>query len=368
MSVLESVATAREAVEAGYTLPAAWYADPAVVELERSRIFARSWQYVGRSGDVAEPGQFVSGMAGHVPVVAVRGRDGELRGFVNVCRHRGHIVASGCGRRETLQCPYHAWTYGLDGSLRKAPRSEREPGFDLGEWSLLPVAVGTWGPFLFANPDPAAAPLVDALGDLPDVVAGSGVDVGDLRFRERREWTAAANWKVGIENYLECYHCSVAHPSFSKLIDVDPDQYQLRTAPTYSVQLGPIRETALTGERRGIPYVPSRDVARAQYHFLWPNITINIEPGPINLGIDVWLPDGAGATVGYSDQFFGPDVTEDQAREVMEFGQQVADEDTDLVISVQRGLSSGMVPHGRLLLSSEGLIQHFARLVVDALE
>jgi phenylpropionate dioxygenase-like ring-hydroxylating dioxygenase large terminal subunit len=122
------------------------------------------------------------------------------------------------------------------------------------------------------------------------------------------------------------------------------------------------------GEHAGLPYVPRGDVARAQYHFLWPAMTINIEPGPANLSIDVWRPDGVGSTVGFSDYFFGGDVSEEQAREVMAFARQVAEEDTELVLSVQRGLSSGMVPHGRLLVSSEGLIQHFARLVVEALE
>ena len=118
--------------------------------------------------------------AGHIPIVVTRDREGILRGFVNVCRHRASTIARGCGSRETLQCPYHAWTYGLDGSLRKAPRSEREAGFDRADFSLLPVSVDTWGPFLFVNPDPAAAPLAETLGELPAIVARSGLDLSTL--------------------------------------------------------------------------------------------------------------------------------------------------------------------------------------------
>jgi peroxiredoxin/nitrite reductase/ring-hydroxylating ferredoxin subunit len=126
------------------TLLWSWYSDPAVLELEQSQIFARSWQYAGHTGQLAEPGSFLATHAGRLPIVVVRNREGDLAGFVNVCRHRGSVLCVGEGRRETIQCPYHAWTYGLDGSLRRAPRSEREPGFDASAFSLLPISVDTW--------------------------------------------------------------------------------------------------------------------------------------------------------------------------------------------------------------------------------
>jgi choline monooxygenase len=116
-----------------------------------------------------------------VPLVVVRDREGVLAAFVNVCRHRGAEVVSGAGRCTTLQCHYHAWTYGLDGALRAAPRSDLEPCFERDGLGLLPVAVDTWGPFLFVNPDPDAEPLAAALGDLPAVVAEHGLDIGALR-------------------------------------------------------------------------------------------------------------------------------------------------------------------------------------------
>ena len=160
-------ATLRSDLLAGATLPASWYSDPELLRLEHERIFNRSWQYAGVLEQVTAPGAFFTCRVGDVPIVVVRDRSGELRAFVNVCRHRGHEVAQGCGQRETLQCPYHAWTYGLDGELRTAPRSDREPGFDRSEWSLLPAQVDTWGPLVFVNPDLAAAPLAETLGELP---------------------------------------------------------------------------------------------------------------------------------------------------------------------------------------------------------
>ena len=359
-------ASLRDALARGETLPADWYVDPAILRLEQERIFARAWQYLGRAEQVAEPGDYVSGFAVQIPVVIVRDQAGSLNGFVNVCRHRGHLVVDGDGHRETLQCRYHAWTYDLDGSLRAAPRSEREPGFDFAAYSLLPVRVEAWGPLLFVNPDPGAGPLLEALGPLPEHVASSGLDLDRLRFRERVEWEIEANWKITIENYLECYHCPVAHPGFSKVYDVDPDAYVLQSDGLVSSQFGTPRPSALADGSKA-PYDPRGEVTTAQYHLLWPNSTLNIDAGPGNLSADVSRPAGAERTAGATDYFFYEDVPEEQAKEMMAFATQVGLEDSALVQSVQRGLASGMVPHGRLLTSSEHLIQHFQQLVADAL-
>ena len=177
------------------TLPWEWYSDPAVLRLERERIFRRAWQYAGRADQVAEPGAFFTCDAGGVPVVVVRDREGVLRAFLNVCRHRGSLVCEGEGRRETLQCPYHAWTYDLDGSLRAAPRADREPGFDRDVLGLLPATVDTWGPFVFVNPDAAAPPLREVLGELPQLVADAGLDVDALRFLRRSHSAYDATWQ-----------------------------------------------------------------------------------------------------------------------------------------------------------------------------
>ncbi|HEY6836688.1 MAG TPA: aromatic ring-hydroxylating dioxygenase subunit alpha [Gaiellaceae bacterium] len=343
-------------LEEGWTLPASWYSEPAVLELERERIFAFSWQYAGPAELVAEPGSFLASEAGHVPVVITRAADGDLHGFVNVCRHRGHVVAQGAGCRATLQCPYHAWTYELDGRLRRAPRSDREPGFDFSSLSLLPVSVERWGPFLFVNPDPDASSLADALGPLPSLVMRSGVDLDGVRFHSHVPWEQQVNWKVALENYLECYHCPVAHPGFSKVIDVDPDAYRLSVDGLVSSQVGPLRGEAAAG-----------DIGSSQYHFVWPNTTINISPGPQNVSIERWVPLGPRLTVEATDYFFGADVPPERIRESIEWDTQVATEDVALVNAVQRGLDSRAVEQGRLMPESEQLVAAFQRRLHDSL-
>ena len=232
------------------TLPFSWYTDESILRDERARVFARSWQYGGRAELVAVPGSFVTTDAGGVPIVVTRDRDGELRAFLNVCRHRGAVLTDGCGERATLQCHYHAWTYELDGTLRSAPRSDREPGFDNDELSLLPASVGTWGPFLFVNPDPGAEPLADHLGELPAILARE-LDVNAIEFHSRVEFGANANWKIVVENFLECYHCPTAHPGFSAEVDVHPDRYGLEAHPTFAAQFARAKR-----QRRAWP-VPS---------------------------------------------------------------------------------------------------------------
>ena len=151
------------------------------------------------------------------------------------------MLTDGCGERATLQCHYHAWTYELDGTLRSAPRSDREPGFDNDELSLLPASVGTWGPFLFVNPDPGAEPLADHLGELPAILARE-LDVNAIEFHSRVEFGANANWKIVVENFLECYHCPTAHPGFSAEVDVHPDRYGLEAHPTFAAQFARARD------------------------------------------------------------------------------------------------------------------------------
>ncbi len=356
----------RTSLERGLTLPAGWYSDADVYRLEQERIFRHAWQYAGEAGQVADPGQFFTCRAGELPIVVVRGRNGELRAFANVCRHRGHLVATGCGKRETLQCPYHAWTYDLDGSLRNAPRSDREPNFDRGDWALRPAAVSTWGPLVFVNPDPDAAPFAETVGELPAALAGTGIDPSTLEFRGRtREWVVQANWKIVVENYLECYHCPAAHPSFSRLIDVDPDAYRLTTQRFTSSQFGPKQERS--GNGKAPPYEPVGEVDAGQFHYVWPNWTINVFPGPTNMRVLVFRPDGPDRTATYVDGFWAPGTPDAVIDEITEFANVVGAEDNALVESVHVGLKTGLVEHGRLLLDSEHLLQHFQLLVHDAL-
>jgi len=141
------------------TLPYSWYVDPEILRREQERIFGPAWQYAGHTGEAPEPGTFFAARAGLTPVVVTRARDGELRAFLNVCRHRGHQVVAGAGKRETLQCPYHAWTYGLDGRLIGAPHMDDVPGFDKADYPLQPVNLGLWEGFIFVNLDDGEARL-----------------------------------------------------------------------------------------------------------------------------------------------------------------------------------------------------------------
>ena len=194
-------------------------------------------------------------------MLVVRDEDGP-RAFLNVCRHRGSLLVEGEGGGKSVQCPYHAWTYGLDGSLRAAPRSEREPDFDPEGLSLVPLRLEAWGPFLFVNPDEDARPLAETLGPLP---LPELLPLDGLVFHSRDAFEVAANWKIACENYLECYHCPVAHKGFSAAYDVDPDEYRLE----------PIGDHVLS------QFAHTRDgeEGQAQFHFVWPNLRINVFAG-----------------------------------------------------------------------------------------
>jgi choline monooxygenase len=342
------------------TLDWSTYSDPGLVPTERERIFARAWQYVGRVEELGTGAGYLPGRVGDIPVVVTRDRENELRAFLNVCRHRGSVIATGAAARETLQCPYHAWTYGLDGALKAAPRSNREPGFDCEGISLRAASVGSWGPFLFVSPDPEAAPLAGILGELPSLVAAAGVDVDRLEFHDRSESTVEANWKIVSENFLECYHCSVAHPGFSAVVDVSPDAYELELGNSFSSQFGPVRENGTGLDTTG-------EVIRSQFHFLWPNTMINIFPGRANLSIGPVLPAGPEQTERFLDYFFGPGVDRGWIDELLAFDGQVGAEDKVLVENVQRGVASGLIERGRLLPESERLIVDFQQRVRTAL-
>jgi phenylpropionate dioxygenase-like ring-hydroxylating dioxygenase large terminal subunit len=334
-----------------YTLPFDWYSDEEVLRRERSLIFARSWQYGGRADQVAQPGSFLATDAGGVPLLVTRDDAGELHAFLNVCRHRGAVLTDGSGTRRTIQCRYHAWTYELDGSLRTAPRSEREADFDKSELPLLPASVDTWGPFLFVNPDPDAASLAEHLGELPEILARD-VEVDRLAFHSRVEFGSDANWKIVVENFLECYHCSTAHPGFSAEVDVHPDRYVLEAHPTFGAQFCRAKATGEHG----------------QFHLLYPNTGINVFPGAPNLSIGPIVPNGTRRTERYLDYFFAPDVDGAWLREFFEFDEQVGREDAALVESVQRGMTAGLLERGRLLLESETLLAAFQRWLAERLD
>ena len=343
------------------TLPWSWYSDPAVLQLEQERIFRRSWQYIGRTDELPQQGSYVATRIGDVPVLLVRDEDGALRAFLNVCRHRGSLLCEGTGTRATIQCPYHAWTYALDGSLTAAPRLANEGEADLAELGLVALPLGTWGPLVFVCPDPHATPFEEFLDGVPEQVAAAGIDVSALRFLQRSESELACNWKISVENFLECYHCQVAHPGFSAVMDVSPDAYLLEAHAGRMSQQSPPRP-----EPRGA-YDPTGEVERGQFHLLFPGTALNVMPGRPNLSIGPIVPLDAERTYRFLDYFVAEDADEAWIEESLAFDEQVGVEDRRLVERVQAGVRTGLLEGGRLLPESERLIAHFQSLVVDAL-
>jgi choline monooxygenase len=353
------------ALERGETLPAEWYTNRDLFRLEQKRIFRRTWQYVGLTERLAQPGDFFTCAIDNVPLVLTRDLGGHLRGFVNVCRHRGsQLVLAECGHRATLQCHYHAWTYNLDGTLRAAPGANQEPGFRKEDITLITVQVESWGPFLFVNLDPQAPPLRALLGELPALVQATGLPLDAITRRVRKTYEIKANWKVVVDNYLECYHCPIAHPAFSDLIDLD--QYTIHEYEYFSTQTGPVSNAAKAGEAANL-YAVGEGVQAGFYTFLWPNFTFNIYPGPGNVSLNLFVPLAVNKTLAVFEYCFVEAVSKSEEDDFVRFINQVQEEDIVLCESVQRGLSTGFFERGKLMLHREKALRHFQKLVYGAM-
>jgi phenylpropionate dioxygenase-like ring-hydroxylating dioxygenase large terminal subunit len=336
------------AIERGDTLPARWYVEAEVFQAEKERIFHRSWQYVGHTGQVSSVGDFFTTLLGDIPVVVVRDSENAIRAFANVCRHRGSEVVLECaGNRKTLQCHYHGWTYNLNGTLRNAPRENEQREFAKERLGLAPFEVETWGPLIFVNPAPAATPLRDVIGELPQIFERVGIDFAQMRMLRRDVYEIAANWKIVVENFNECYHCPIAHPKFSEVIDTNA--YRVEADHEYfSTYYGPIVGSPGNG---------------VNYATLWPNVLFSLYGNPPNLQAISVIPIDAEHSRQVVDYFFAGDASEAEIRNDVEFSDLVTREDIVLCESVQRGLRSGAIEHGNLMLSRERGIQHFQKLV-----
>ncbi|MDX6534371.1 MAG: choline monooxygenase [Gaiellales bacterium] len=356
-------------VENGRTLPGSWYTDPHIHALEKERIFRRFWQYVAPRDRVATPGDFVTARLGDVPVIVTRDEHGELGGFVNVCCHRGsEVVTEACGNRRSLQCGYHAWTYGLDGRLRAAPRAAENPSFNIADHRLTPIRVAEWGPFVFVCLDPDGPELSEQLGELPGLIDATGLDISTVRYRDTIEYEIQSNWKIVVENFSECYHCPLTHPKLSGLLEID--EYRVLEYPYFSTHVAPIKETARQGEEVG-DWTADWDVdtgARyGSFNYLWPNFMVNVYPGPGNVSTNIIIPLGPEKTLAVYEFFYADDVVESDANEIRELIDLVQREDVPLCESVQRGAASGYFTQGTLIESRENGVAHFQRLVASSL-
>jgi choline monooxygenase len=350
------------------TLSKRYYLDPAVLELEKERVFGSTWQLVARTDELQRIGDFVPVTVVDEPVVITRGLEGELRAFYNVCRHRAGQVALTKGNRKSLQCRYHGWTYGLDGCLRAAPEMEETEGFSKDDFGLMPVRVDTWGPFVFVCLSDAAPPLAEMLGAIPAEVAAAGYDVESMRLVERRDYVVECNWKVYVDNYLEGYHLPIAHPQLFK--ELDYDAYRVEEFRYYSKQHAPIRELR-PGEEIGVDRRFLRQPGAedsALYYWLFPNAMFNIYQD--NMSSNVILPLGPDRTLTIFEWFFaepGSGPGWESMQQTIAFSDEIQQEDIVICEQVQRGLRSRSYEAGRFSAKRENGVYHFQNLVREFL-
>jgi choline monooxygenase len=354
--ILASYDAAAPLAEA-YTIPARWYTDQRIADLELKNVFSRNWQAVARTAQLEKPGQYVSATVANEPVVVVRGTDSELRAFYNVCRHHAMtIMNEPCGHALHLRCPYHGWTYNLEGELRGVTEFDGVRNFERKDNGLVPVRVETWENFVFVNLDPGAEPLEQFLGALVGLAKPLVFD--KLQFVERRSYTLNCNWKVYVDNFLDGgYHVPHMHKGLNSVLDYT--NYTIENVDRTCVQSSPVSvdkssEVSAANTRKG---------DRAYYFWQYPNFMLNWYEG--YLDTNFVLPLGAGRCEVIFDFYFG-DVSEDNMayiRESMGVSELVQQEDIIICDGVQRGLSSRAYQAGRLSVRREAGEHLFHRLL-----
>jgi choline monooxygenase len=340
------------------TLPSRWYSDPSVLDSERREVFGRTWQAVGHAEWVAEPGRYFGCDIAGEPVLVTRAADGSLRAFSNVCRHRGSELCAGQGTGNVIRCPYHGWTYSLDGALRGAPEFEGVAEWERAQVRLPEFRAEVWGPYVFVCQDRDAPPFAEVLGAIPADVAKIACQVDRLRFAYRRDYTIECNWKVYVDNYLEGYHLPAAHPSLFR--ELDYAQYRVDTFRYYSSQIAPIRAREAAGQRR---YQFTDAANQALYYWIFPNYMLNVYPD--NLSANIILPLGPEKTLTIFEWFAYGDAGVQQA--TIDFSDEIQREDIGICESVQRGLRSRHYDRGRFSVKRENGVHHFHGLLAEYL-
>jgi len=348
---------AAAALPDAYTIPAPWYTDARIAQLEVQNVFSRTWQTVGRAAQVEKPGQYVTATVAGEPIVAVRGSDGILRAFYNVCRHHAMTVMNEpCGNAQHMRCPYHGWTYNLEGELRGMTEFEGVCNFDRAQNGLVPVRVEIWENFIFVNLDPHAASLRDFLGAL--VGLSKPLNFGGLKFVERRSYVQQCNWKVYVDNFLDGgYHVPHMHKGLNSVLDYT--NYTIENVDRCCVQSSPVAvdkssEASAAATRKG---------DRAYYFWQYPNFMLNWYEG--YLDTNLVIPLGVDRCEVIFDFYFG-DTSEAQMpyiRESMGVSERVQQEDIVICDGVQRGLSSRAYQAGRLSVRREAGEHLFHRLL-----
>jgi choline monooxygenase len=349
-------------ISRAWSLPAAFYTDPSVLVLEQERIFGRTWQVVGHSQQLTNPGDFFTTELHGEPLLLVRGAGGELRGFYNVCRHRAGPPAEGCGSRKLFRCGYHGWTYGLDGSLISAPEFEGQQDFSPGGFSLTPVRVEQWFNLIFVNLDPNAEPLVHSLGALPQQV--ERFDFAGMKLFHRRTYEMKCNWKTYVDNYLEGYHLPSVHPGLNR--ELDYGAYTVEPAARHVRQFSPIRgaQSRDAAPRR---YQEAREDLTTDYFWIFPNWMLNCYPD--NVSLNIVLPVEAGRSLAIFEWYVREgDLESKAASDSVEFSDQIQIEDVAICETVQKNLHSRSYERGRYSVKQEKGVHAFHRMYAEVMK
>ena len=345
-----------------HTIPAPWYTDARIAALEQQNVFSRTWQSVGRADQVEKPGQYLTATVAGEPIVVVRGSDNQLRAFFNVCRHHAMtVMTEPCGHTQHLRCPYHGWTYNLEGELRGMTEFEAVRDFDRAKNGLVPVRVETWENFMFVNLDPQAAPLRDFLGELVERARPLGFAA--LKFVERRSYTQQCNWKVYVDNFLDGgYHVPHMHKGLNSVLDYT--NYTIENLERCCVQSSPVAVDSSSESNAAA----TRKGNRAYYFWQYPNFMLNWYEG--YLDTNLVIPLGVDRCEVIFDFYFGDTSAAHMPyiRQSIEVSERVQHEDIVICDGVQRGLSSRAYQAGRLSVRREAGEHLFHRLLAADLK
>lgn len=337
------------------TPPPGFYLDPGMLGREREAVFGRTWQLCGRAEQLEVRGDFVcTEVAGHGVVLVHDGA--AVRGFHNVCAHRAGPVAVGCGRRQSLTCGYHGWTYDLAGTLIRAPEMEQAVDFDPGSIRLREIRVERCGPLWFASFDPIAP--------LEQITRGIDIDPA-LGWVMRRDYELDANWKIYVDNYLEGYHIPMVHPELHR--ELDYDRYHTELDRYWSRQHAPLRPLSRNASDRR--YRPEHQDGDAAYYWVFPNLMINIYQGQLQTNLVVPL---CPAKTRVIFEWYAPEPpvapeADPRWRALIDMSDQVQQQDADICETVQRNLASPGAARGRYSPRRESGVHHFHGLLHDLL-
>lgn len=345
-----------------WTLPAPLYFDEAVFAHEKEKIFAHTWQVVGHASQVTNAGDYFTAELIAEPLVFVRGLDGKLRGFYNVCRHRAGPPAEGCGSRKLFRCGYHGWTYALDGSLISATEIEGVDGFRAEDFALAPVQTTEWFNLIFATLDRNPLPLLETLGALPNQV--QKYPFAGMKLFERRTYDMKCNWKTYVDNYLEGYHLPSVHPGLNR--ELDYNAYVVEPSRSHVRQYSPIRG-AQPGDAEPRRYQQAAADSTADYFWIFPNWMLNCYPD--NVSLNIVLPVEPERTLAIFEWYLPEkDRGAPTAKAAVEFSHQIQLEDIAICETVQKNLRSRSYSRGRFSVKQEKGVHSFHRLYAESMQ